>query len=120
MDNLATTCPCLKARRCVHLQMNLIELQLDSNMRGAFVINDGSNRLAEMNVAISDGNVIVFHTKVSDHLRGQGVGARLVETMVEYAKKNTLKVVPLCSYVRAQFEKDTNKYADLWNQHWHH
>jgi predicted GNAT family acetyltransferase len=98
--------------------MNAIELKLNKDHRGAFVIEDGVNRLAEMAVAIDKGNLVVFHTQVSDELRGQGVASKLVENMVDYARKNQLKVVALCPYVHAQFKRHAEKYSDVWNQNW--
>jgi uncharacterized protein len=96
-----------------------IELKLDINKRGAFVIEEGEKRLAEMTMAISKQNLIVYHTQVSDELKGQGVASQLLETMVQYARENALKVVALCPYVRAQFERHPEKYTDVWNQKWH-
>ena len=99
--------------------MNAIELKLNTEHRGAFVIEEGGNRLAEMAVAISAGNLIVYHTEVSDALRGQGIAAKLLDNMVDYARKNQLKVVALCPYVHAQFKRNPEKYDDIWNQNWH-
>ncbi|HEU4902844.1 MAG TPA: N-acetyltransferase [Flavisolibacter sp.] len=35
-------------------------------------------------------------------------------TMVDYARKNGLKVIPLCPYVHAQFKRHPADYADVW------
>jgi uncharacterized protein len=98
--------------------MNPIELKLNKDHRGAFVIEDGVNRLAEMAVAVMGENLVVYHTEVSDELRGQGIASKLLETMVDYARKNQLKVVALCPYVLAQFKKNPGMYNDIWNQNW--
>jgi uncharacterized protein len=99
--------------------MNAIELKLNDQKRGAFVIEEGSEQVAEMAIAIIDNNLIVYHTEVSDKLKGQGVASKLLSDMVEYARKNNLKVVPLCPYVLAQFKRHPEQYTDIWNQHWH-
>jgi len=99
--------------------MNEIELKLNDAGRGAFVIEDGEKRLAEMEISISEGNMTVYHTEVSDTLRGQGVAAQLLARMVDYVRENRLKVIPLCPYVLAQFNRHPEKYADIWNKHWH-
>jgi predicted GNAT family acetyltransferase len=98
--------------------MNAIELKLDSNRRGAFVIEDGGQRIAEMAVAVSGENLIVYHTQVSDELKGQGIASKLLDTMVNYARSNGKKVVALCPYVHAQFQRHPDKYTDVWNQQW--
>ncbi|HEX8038660.1 MAG TPA: GNAT family N-acetyltransferase [Chryseosolibacter sp.] len=96
-----------------------IELKLDENGRGAFVIEDGGARLAEMAIAISGGNITVYHTEVSDKLQGQGIATQLLAKMTAYARQNKLKVIPLCPYVHAQFKRHPDQYADIWNKSWH-
>jgi len=100
-------------------RMNDIELKLNENRRGAFVIEDTGERLAEMEISIAGDNLMVYHTEVSDKLKGQGVGSKLLERMVDYARANKLKVIPLCPFVHAQFKRYPEKYADIWNKTWH-
>lgn len=98
--------------------MNAIELKLDAHQRGAFVIQNGEERMAEMAVAIEPPNLIVYHTEVSQALQGQGIAAKLLEEMIAYAREHKLQVVPLCPYVHAQFKRHPDQYADLWNKRW--
>jgi predicted GNAT family acetyltransferase len=99
--------------------MNEIKLKLESNGKGAFVIEEGDDRIAEMAIGISGSNMTVFHTEVSDKLKGQGVAAKLLSTMVQYARDKNLKVIALCPYVNAQFKRHPELYTDVWNQSWH-
>jgi uncharacterized protein len=99
--------------------MSDIQLKLESNGRGAFVIEEAGERIAEMAISISGSNLTVFHTEVSDKLKGQGVAGQLLSTMVEYSREHKLKVIALCPYVNAQFKRHPEQYADIWNQHWH-
>jgi predicted GNAT family acetyltransferase len=96
-----------------------IELKLENNRTGAFVIEEAGTRIAEMRIGISEGNLTVYHTEVSEKLKGKGVAARLLETMVAYARDHQLKVIPLCPYVSAQFKRHAEQYTDVWNQSWH-
>lgn len=100
--------------------MHDIQLKLGDNGRGAFVLEDGGERLAEMAIAISGDNLTVFHTNVNDSLRGQGVASALLSTMVAYARTNNKKVIALCPYVSAQFQRHPDQYTDIWNRTWHH
>ena len=100
-------------------RMNDIELKLNEQGRGAFVIEDAGERLAEMEISIAGDNLTVYHTEVSDKLKGQGVGTKLLERMVGYARQNKLKVIPLCPFVHAQFKRHPEKYTDIWNKAWH-
>ena len=99
--------------------MNPIKLELDESGKGAFVIDENDERLAEMVIKISGSNLTVFHTEVSEKLKGQGVAAQLLSTMVEYVRDHQLKVIALCPYVSAQFKRHPEKYTDIWNQDWH-
>ena len=99
--------------------MNDIVLKLESNGKGAFVIEDSGERVAEMAIGIAGSNMTVFHTEVAEKLKGQGVAGRLLETMVKYARDNKLKVIALCPYVSAQFKRHPDLYNDIWNKHWH-
>jgi predicted GNAT family acetyltransferase len=99
--------------------MNDIQLKLAENGKGAFVIEEGGERLAEMAIGIHGKDLIVYHTEVSDKLKGQGIGSKLLSEMVDYARKEHLKVVPLCPFVHAQFERHPEQYADVWNKNWH-
>ena len=98
--------------------MNSIELKLDAQQRGAFVIQEGDERLAEMAIGIQPPNLIVYHTEVAQALQGQGIAAQLLEQMIAYARENKLQVVPLCPYVHAHFKRHPDQYADLWNKNW--
>lgn len=99
--------------------MDEIELKLASNGRGAFVIEDAGKRIAEMAIGISGSNMTVYHTEVSEQLKGQGIATKLLSTMVAYARANKLKVIALCPYVNAQFTRHPEQYKDVWNRTWH-
>ena len=100
--------------------MDDIQLKLNENGRGAFVIEKEGERLAEMEIGIQNGNLTVFHTEVADLLKGQGIASKLLSTMVSYARENNLKVIPLCPYVQAEFKRHPDQYQDIWNKKWHH
>jgi uncharacterized protein len=99
--------------------MKEIELKLESGGKGAFFIEEEGERIAEMVISISGKNLTVYHTEVSDKLKGQGVASKLLSTMVEYARKQNLKVIALCPYVTAQFTRHPEEYKDVWNRDWH-
>lgn len=51
-------------------------------------------------------------TFVDESLRGQGVAGKLVEAVVEKARKEGAKIAPVCSYAVAAFEKN-EAYHDV-------
>jgi predicted GNAT family acetyltransferase len=45
------------------------------------------------------------HTGAPESMRGTGAAAALVSFMVEDARENKFRIVPVCPYVRAQYRK---------------
>lgn len=82
---------------------------------GSFYIQDESrNTLAELTYAIPDDNqLLIQHTEVSDKLAGQGVGRKLVDAAVQYARQKNFMIIPQCPYAKSVFTK-TPEYEDVW------
>ena len=49
--------------------------------------------------------IIADHTEVPDALRGKGIGLALATRMVEDARAEGVKIIPLCPYVNAERRK---------------
>lgn len=49
--------------------------------------------------------IIIDHTAVPDALRGRGVGQVLVLRAVEDARRDGFRILPLCPFAQAQFER---------------
>jgi len=65
---------------------------------------------------IQDGkNFVITHVGVHPELRGQGVAGRVVQVSLEYAKENSLRVIPMCSYAAAYIRRHP-EYAELTKQ----
>ncbi|WP_335966028.1 GNAT family N-acetyltransferase [Galbibacter sp. PAP.153] len=77
-----------------------------SASKGRFYVEDNGKTLAEMTYSVAGSDkIIIDHTDVDDSLRGMGVGLKLVETSVAYARENNIKILPLCPFANAQFKK---------------
>jgi uncharacterized protein len=92
--------------------MEEIKLDLNEKKRGFFYFEEDGQRVGEMEIGITDNKLVVYHTEAK--IEGKGTAKKLMEAMVDYARKNGLGVVPLCPYVFAQFNKNPEKYADIW------
>ena len=65
---------------------------------------------------IKDGkNFVITHVGVYPGHRGQGVAAKIVEAGLQYAKENSLRVVPMCSYAAAYIRRNP-QHMELTNQ----
>ncbi len=89
-----------------------IKLQQEES-KGVFYIEENGKRLAEMTFSKAGDNLIIIdHTEVSDALRGTGAGKKMVAHAVAYARSSNLKILPLCPFARAVFDK-TPDYNDV-------
>lgn len=56
--------------------------------------------------------VIADHTGTPDSMRGRGVARALVERLIADARAEGFKIMPLCPFVRSQFERNPD-WSDL-------
>lgn len=83
-----------------------VEHEEDGN-RGAFFIEREGVRLAQMTYSrATESLVIIDHTEVDEVLRGLGVGRRLLDAAVAWARASKTRVIATCPYAKAQFDKD--------------
>ena len=81
----------------------------EADSKGAFFVEDKGQRIAEMTYSRTNATMIIIdHTMVDDSLRGQGVGRKLLGALVDWARSSGTKVLPLCPYAKAQFDKDAS------------
>ncbi len=81
-----------------------------------FFIGNAESPDAYLSFRHKDANTIVAeHTVVSASLRGKGIAGKLAQKLMEYARENNLKIIPVCSYVVGFFEKHS-EFKDLLAQ----
>jgi predicted GNAT family acetyltransferase len=59
--------------------------------------------------------IIADHTTVPDVFRGQGIGRLLATRMVEDARREGVKIVALCPFVKAERKKHP-EWADVFQE----
>ena len=86
----------------------------ETSTKGRYVlVHDGAE--AELTYSIlSPQTRIADHTGVPDVMRGSGAGHALVKRLVEDARAEGWKIVPLCPFVNAQRAKHA-EWADAFN-----
>lgn len=61
---------------------------------------------AEMTYSRPSETVIAIdHTEVPDAMRGRSVGQAMVQRAVEHARAEGRSIIPICSFVNAQFSR---------------
>lgn len=73
---------------------------------------DGDKNIGECTYSKSEGLWIINHTGVESSYGGQGIAKRLVATLVEEARKNNIKIIPLCPFARREFALK-QEYSDV-------
>ncbi len=80
--------------------------QLNNEKNGIFSATINGKRAGEMTYTWAGENqFIIDHTAVDPAFTGQGVGLKILEAVVEYARKKEKRVIPLCPFAKAMFEK---------------
>ena len=79
----------------------------EENAKGMFIMNLGGEAAANMTYSrIDANNIIVDHTAVAPSMKGKGVGKQIVQHMVEWARENNQKVLPLCPFAKSVIERN--------------
>lgn len=75
--------------------------------KGAFTAQENGAKAGEMTYSkAGTDKIIIDHTEVNPEFKGKGVGKELVLAAVTYARNNGIKVLPLCPFAKATFDKN--------------
>lgn len=74
------------------------------------LVEDGMTAIADYRR--QDGRMLITHVESPVALRGKGTAGRLMTGLLEAARAEGAKVVPLCSYAAA-FMRRNPQYQDL-------
>lgn len=80
-----------------------------------FYVGDSEENPLAMMTFVHNGKtqIIIDHTEVGETLRGQSIGDKLLEEVVQYAREKEMKIIPLCPFAKARLEKNREKYEDV-------
>ncbi len=82
--------------------------------KGSFYVEEEGTTLAEITFSLAGTELMIIdHTDVSDAQRGKNVGYQLVKNAVEYARANSMKIIPLCPFAKAMMEKRKDEFGDV-------
>ncbi|MDM1765636.1 MULTISPECIES: GNAT family N-acetyltransferase [unclassified Acinetobacter] len=88
----------------------------DDGKNGKFYIGEEAHYLAEMTYTwAGNDKIIIDHTTVEDELRGEGVGRKLLDNLVEFARQKKIFVIPLCPFAKSVFDKDQSIHDILFS-----
>ncbi len=74
--------------------------------KGRFAAMDNGTEAGHITYSkAGDSMLILDHTEVNDDYRGQGIGKVIVMHIVDLARKKELKIIPLCPFTKAVFDR---------------
>jgi predicted GNAT family acetyltransferase len=96
--------------------MSEVQFKSESDGSGTFFIEENGERIAFIAVRMHGARLSAIHAEVSPAWRRKQLGNRVLDALVDYTRKNGLKVVPLCPFVRVQFQRHPERYTDVWDK----
>ena len=69
-------------------------------------------QLAKLDYSEDGDTIMMMHVGVPYEFRGHGVAGVITRAGLEYAKAKSLRVIPMCSYVRTYIKRNP-QYAEL-------
>lgn len=94
------------------MDIDLAKLEITNNKaENRFeVLIDG--HLSKLEYIQDKDTLVITHVGVHPEFRGQGIAGKLTQVGLEYAKANSLRVIPMCSYAAAYIRRNP-QYLDL-------
>jgi len=80
-----------------------------TSSKGHAYIGDEKNPEAEMTFSMAGNTkMIIDHTEVGASLKGKEAGKKMLLAIVEMARKENIKIIPLCPFANSVFKKDAS------------
>ncbi|MBQ2835955.1 MAG: N-acetyltransferase [Clostridia bacterium] len=86
----------------------MIEIKFDKNNNKS-IAYDNNIQIGECDYIESQKDWNIMHTEVDKSYQGQGIAKKLVECIIENAKKYNKELTAECSYAKKVIESDKNK-----------
>lgn len=79
----------------------------ESNTKGEFYMKAEGEIVGKMTYSkAGSSRIIIDHTEVKESHKNTGLGKQLVEFGVDWARKNAIKVLPLCPFAKSVIERN--------------
>lgn len=72
-------------------------------------------QLSKLDYMLDGDTIVMTHVGVYPEQRGQGVAGKLTQVALEYAKENSLRVIPMCPYIATYIHRNP-QYIELTKQ----
>lgn len=78
----------------------------EEQTKGMAIAKENNKTAGKMTYSIPSADfIIINHTKVEPAFNGKGVGKQMLYKIVDMAREKNIKIVALCPFVIAMFQK---------------
>ena len=96
------------------MQVNLSEIEVVNNREESRFEAALGDLVAFSEYNLAGSNIVFNHTEVPVEFEGQGIGRKLAEAALNYARDNNLKVIPLCPFIAAFIRRNPQYQPLVW------
>ncbi|MCY1542402.1 putative protein YjdJ [compost metagenome] len=90
-------------------------IQRNEDRKGIFIALEEGQEAGNMSYTwAGTTKFIIDHTEVDPAFKGKGVGKQLVMKAVEYAREHQVKILPLCPFAKAMFDRNADLHDILF------
>ncbi|KQN38137.1 GNAT family acetyltransferase [Pedobacter sp. Leaf41] len=81
--------------------------QVNNEKNGYFEAIENNVQAGKMSyVWAGETKIIIDHTEVNPEFLGKGIGKQLLMAVIQNARENKIKILPLCPFAKSVFDKD--------------
>ncbi len=92
------------------------QILLNSLFQGELQLTVDNETVGYMEISVVESRITVYRTVTipEDHKNRNEYCSILLDRLVSYARENTLKIIPHCSYTFIRFKNNSYNYRDIW------
>lgn len=88
--------------------------QFNRETKGFFKAAEDEKEAGRMTYSWAGENLIIIdHTEVNPEFKGKNVGKLMVLAAVDFARKNNIKILPLCPFAKSVFDRNADLHDVL-------
>ncbi len=92
-----------------------IELKISKDS-GQILAYEGNEQVGLIEFTIEGNTMSINHTRTFPDHEGKGIAGTMMEAINDYAVNHQLKVLPICSYAWAWYQKHP-QFTDILDEH---
>lgn len=82
--------------------------------KGRFVARESGQDLGEMVYSVAGADkIIIEHTEGFPGSEGKGVGLKLLDAAIAFARETGIRIMPLCPFARKMMDRRREEYVDV-------